>query len=125
MRKSHTHTIAFTVALAIAVSFALPRQVLGIKTFSPITEAEAQLLGGGGGQGIMQMLPQLMMLMMLMQMMGQKKGDSASGKVKDARDDALQNLQQAGKNPGSAPQVNPAPPAPLTSQPGGVFAPLR
>ena len=65
------------------------------------------------------------MLMMLMQMMSQSKGDSASGKVKDARNDALENLKQAGNNPNSAPQGGKGVPAPLSSQPGTVFAPLR
>ena len=126
MRKIRSHTITITVALALAVCSSAPRGVFGIKHFSLATEAEAQLLGGGGGgQGIMQMLPQLMMLMMLMQMMSQNKGDSASGKVKDARNDALQNLKQAGNNPSSAPQGGTGVPAPLGSQPGTVFAPQR
>jgi hypothetical protein len=114
MKNKFSKSITLTVALSLAVFSSIPRGALVNFNFSPIREARAQLLGGGGG-GIMQMLPQLLMLMMLMQMMQQKKGDTASGKVKEARDNGLQNLLEAGGSPKS--------PAVLSPKTPGVISP--
>jgi uncharacterized membrane protein len=109
MKTKRSKIIIASAVTLLLITSVVQRSVYGIKNFSLVKDAQAQM-----GQGLMQNIMPIMMLMMLMNMMQQNKGNQLQREQSNAVKNANSNLMQAGTQPSNGVK-QPGLPNPLTN----------